>query len=107
VLQKGNVTRLDQAPESSFEPSVWIRTSAPATWNLSNAQLAQFVGIVTLNADQNFKLSLIKSILILILPMGLYLSAKEFTAQLGPKYSMADFTWLLQSTMLNPPSFMI
>jgi hypothetical protein len=48
VLQKGNVTRLEQAPEGPFEPSVWIRTGAPAAWNLSNAQLAQFVGIVTL-----------------------------------------------------------
>lgn len=31
------------------------------------------------------------------LPIGLYLSSNEFTPQLGPKNSIVDFTWLLQS----------
>lgn len=37
------------------------------------------------------------------IPIGLYLSIREFTAQLGPKYLMADFTWLLQSITSMPP----
>lgn len=53
VLQKSNVASLDQAFKSSFKPSVWICTSAPAAWSLSNAQFAQFVRVVTLNANTN------------------------------------------------------
>ena len=39
------------------------------------------------------------------LPSGLYLSIKEFIAQLGPKNFIADLTWLLQSITSIPPLF--